>query len=288
MKRMNKRGRIFALGMFIVLTLALSRIYFLSITRSNEISGEFNIGSNQIAFFMSIQEAQKSVLYGEQGFGFVLHQSLHDAGSLGGYDEPPICGKFGNYTVWRKNNNTECYPSINNFRESMASSIKEKMPNYLAISSKDDYGDYEIFIEQKGEKLSAKAYAMSNLVQDIRCNYAFSPETGGDCGDYYYNPSFSRIVNFNLDDFEEIVQIAEKLANDVESCTDVKNSCVNKALIQANSDSKFNWGLCEVTKASTKTFPVCVSIGKKALTYDKSKDEIRLDDITVKFALSFV
>ena len=69
MRKINKKASIFALGMLVVLLLALSSIYFLSITRSKELSGEFSIGENQLSFFTTMQEAEKSILYGEGDLG---------------------------------------------------------------------------------------------------------------------------------------------------------------------------------------------------------------------------
>lgn len=290
MRKINKKASIFALGMLVVLLLALSRIYFLSITRSKELSGEFSIGENQLSFFASMQEAEKSILYGEEGFGLALHQSLHEITSSGGFKTAPLCGKSGSYTIWRKDNNTECYPSIQDFKQSLAAALSENMKGHFENNPYTDggyEGEHELFFEQEDDLLVAKAYALLPSVQDIRCNYAYSPESGGDCGNYYYRPSFRKSIKFSLNDFNEIAQTAKKIAEDVESCTGILNLCVNSIITKVNSESRFNWGLCEVTGLFTEDFPVCVGTGKKALLYDYSKGEMLLEEATIKFVLSF-
>ena len=294
MKKLSKKSKAFAFGLAFVLLIALSRIYLLVSTRTKEMHGEFTIGTNQINIFDAIQQAEKAILYGEEGFSLAFQQSLHQVASSGGYSAVPICGKSGDYIIWEKDDGTECYPDIEQVKQSLAESTTNLMDNIYLISnpySKEGYiSNHELFFEQKGSKLVARAYALAPAMQEIACHYAIPPGELGGCGKYYYKPSFRKEIKFDINDFKEIVQHAKEISKIMEGCgvlAELFSSCANTAVAEIDKKSEFKWELCEKPGLISDYFAVCADTGNKAFFYDEKAKKMEIKPVVVKFALPF-
>jgi len=99
MRRYNKRSKMFSLGLAIVLLLVLLEIFYLVNSRMQDLKGRAAIGANDIALFAAIQENEKSMIYGEVGFGLAFQQSLYNIAKGGGTAEESDCGC--RCPVWR-------------------------------------------------------------------------------------------------------------------------------------------------------------------------------------------
>lgn len=253
MKKLNKKSKLFAFGLAITLLIVLLRVFFLVTARSSELRGKEAVGSNQMNVFEAIQEAEKSILYGEGGFSLAFQQSLYDVSYGGGYTTAPGCGKFMDYNVWRKDNDTECYPKLEAVKQNIAESTldmlnKKYLSNNPYVKATGSYkNNHELFFEQNGEKLIGRAYALSPVMDNIICNYGrppvfdfgwvvayyrFGSDVEGTCGRYYYRQSFRKEIRFDINDFETVADEAKRLASDIEDCKKGKSIrvCVDEGL----------------------------------------------------------
>jgi len=232
------------------------------------------------------------MLYGEEGFSLAFQQALHEAAMSGGYANAPACGKIGEYTVWRKDNDTECYPTVEEAKQSIAeSSLAMLGKNYLssspyANSSIPYKTSYEIFISQEGDILTGRAYAFAPLEQDIKCDYAKESPAAVACGKYYYKPSFRKDVMFGINDFNAAATDAKEFSENMEACTANLASCAASEIKRINLNGRMKWRVCESSGTSTD-FKLCVSTGSKLLFYDETTKKAEIKDVEIRFALSF-
>lgn len=279
-RKLNKKAKLFSFGLAITLLIVLLRVYFLVTARKQDLSGQFSIGSNQLKIFEAIQQGEKAMLYGEEGFGMAFQQSLYEIAVSGGQSQGNICGNFQGLFLWRKNSTVECYPSLedvkNEISEMTINSLKtDYLPNNPYFDSKrSDKTNYEMFLQQKGDKLIARAYALNPSLQRIICNYGkppafifdwvmqpnlfgvplpgygtktkvtitdiFAEDIEGTCGLYSYRPSFRKEVKFDINDFKTAAEQAKQFASDVETCKEKKSvrRCVDENLGKYQKISK--------------------------------------------------
>ncbi len=295
MKKLNKTAKVFAFGLAITLLITLSRAYFLLRANKLELSGQFEIGSNQISMFLAMQEAEKAMLYGEEGFGLAFQQSLYDASKNGGDASTPAgCGTYVVYAWWRIDNQTECYPSMDNIKSSIAESTLASLNTYLLLSPYPRTSQsYEMFIEQKQDKLIARAYAMGIEKQMMTCKYGWdsaSPSTGV-CGTYYYKPSFRKEIKFNINDFNTVVQQAKSFARNVLICKENNPiiTCANQGITAINSaGAGIRWSLCQPHIGGSRTFIICADTGNNLLAKESVFGSPGIRDAEIKFVMSFM
>lgn len=238
MIKLNKKSKILAFGLAFTLLLALIRVYFLVVASKTELTGEYEIGSNQMNIFSAMQEAEKSVIYGEEGLSIAFQQSLYDIAANGGYKNTPQCGKPGSFVSWRKDDSTECFPDIETFRNGTADLTRERLNSRFL--SKNPYtaslgaykNNHEVTIEQKGSKTIARAVSYTPSSTPIMCNYGDPKQLGAGCGSYYYRIDMEKEADFDLGAFESVSNEAKVFSEKVADCNKTKTvaECVVKHL----------------------------------------------------------
>lgn len=253
MKKTNKKAKLFAIGLAFTLLIVLLRVFFLVRVRMTEFAGPEELGSNQIAIFNALQGAEKTMLYNEEGFSLALQQALYDTSAKGGYFSDPGCGEAGGTFLWRADSTKKCFPELGKIKESISESAVEIFSKqyasnnpYIKKGSQKNIGsNYEIFFEQKGENMIARAFALAPSEIPIMCNYGKPPElifdwvvvpdvieyeatvssifaddTSAFCGRYYYKEALRKELKFQLNDFAEAAEKAEDFSRDTQSCID--------------------------------------------------------------------
>jgi len=245
MKLKNKKSKIFALGLAVILIISLTAVIFLVITRIDALVGSATIGSNQIALYNIIQESEKTITYADIGFGLSLQKALYETANKGGYENIPECGNYFSMNLW-KNGNQECYPDAKEIKKSISAQTLSMFNNDYANENPyvDVHGNpennHEIFIENKGNSLIARAYAFLPIKYNIICNYGklpiltytteiagfefkynsylFADDEKEICGQYMSFPYLKKELKFDMDSFEDASKSAKAFADDVDNC----------------------------------------------------------------------
>lgn len=328
MKRNNKKSMLFSFGLLLTLIIAMIRIFFLTQTilgTLNEDSGK-TIGSNQMEIFEAIHNSEKSQLYGEEGFSLALQQALYDLAYKGSLIGNTKCGKFSQIAIWRRNSTTECYPDYNDIKlELVKITLESLKQKYLASNPYADFKgtdkiDYEMFLEQKGNRFIARAYPVNPTIERVVCNYGkpplfvfdavfkpnvfgyaipgtsiggkinipnlFADDITGTCGMYAYRPAFRKELDLNINDFKEASEQAKSFSKEVVNCEsqgETLNKCITEKL---NNYPKISKNCAGMSVNAQRAFLFCYDTGKKVIA-NNEMDKIGLRDLKINFVLSF-
>ena len=249
MKKLNKKSKMFAFGLAITLFIALMQIFFLVNERMDQRTQGAPIGSNQVSLYKGVQEGEKSMLYGEVGFGIAFQQALYDIAKGGGTTGESGCGKVIFSNLWRESKAKACYPALGKVKEELTESTLQTLNDkYL---SKNPYvkfagsykNNHEVSLEQRDDLLIARAHAFVPEFNPIVCRYGYDPslifegeiayfryrkvvispfakERTNICGRYYYYPSYRKEIKFDINDFADASEAAEGFADEVQACID--------------------------------------------------------------------
>ncbi|MBN2112175.1 hypothetical protein JW707_03695 [Candidatus Woesearchaeota archaeon] len=328
MKAKNKKAILFSFGLLFTLILALLRVFFLVHTRLGELNEEsgYSIGSNQLKIYEAIHNSEKSQIYGEEGFSLALQQALYETAAAGKGSRSTGCGTFWDISIWRRNSTLECYPDVEGVKSEIEKSALESLKQkYLPKNPYSDMKgidkiDYDMFLEQKGSRLIARAYPVNPTIERVICNYGkppllvfdavfkpsafgyaipgttiggtitipdlFAEDMTGTCGLYAYRPAFRKELDFNINDFKEASEQAEDFANELVNCEskgEPLDKCVTEKL---KAYPKISRNCGSISSSVQRAFLFCYDTGKKAMASDET-GKIGLRDLKIKFILSF-
>jgi hypothetical protein len=326
--RTNKKAILFSFGLLFTLIIALLRIFFLVQTRLGDLNEDtgYSIGSNQIKIYEAIHNSEKAQLYGEEGFSLSLQQGLYDMAAKGSTIKSTKCGRLSQVSIWRRDSNTECYPDYESVKSELMDvtldSLKQK---YLASNPYSDLKltaniDYEMFLEQKGDRFIARAYPVNPAVEKIICNYGkpalfifdavikpsafgyaipgakiggkitvpdvFADDMTGTCGLYAYRLGFRKELDFDINDFREASQQAESFADEVVDCENKGESLDKCAAEKLKNYPKISRNCAGISATAQRAFLLCYDTGKKVMASDET-GKIGLRDLKINFVLSF-
>ncbi len=268
--KQSKKSMIFQ-PLMVVVTLGILLFALSSINSKEKVLAGSNeaIGLGQINILKTYQKAEKILLYVDESAKISTKQAIYGLGQKGGYHTTSECGSYLGYNIWNTKDE-KCYP---NFKENIKLLVNDNLNKYL-----------ESYPDEPNQKIP-KTYELSihnnNLIgtslENIEINITKEGPSKGLAGIYSIKPSFNINLNYNLEQYNTIIDNVKDLITLCEGKQkDEIEDCVNNYITTKNP----NW---KSDQRIENLFLFDVKTDKKVWVSSKLIQE----DVVIKFALLF-
>lgn len=270
MKNLNKKAIIFnfAIVIFTIIILTTALVVLYNKTASPGIS----VGTKQAALFGLYQKSESTLFYIDQSAELSAQESIHKLAENGGFITESKCSTFLGYNII----NSSCLPDYKtNFKTSLNQYLTKYFSSYNSYNPDPGIlsNNYEYSLIQS-DKLTIVGIAIYPLT--------LKSSGQGTYAEYSFNPSFNIGLDYDINDYNTIIQESNQL---ITSC---KSSDKLEKCIKDNLPVKpFKWkiGTCEGDTTVSQHFKrsaFCITSDKY---YLNEKGEFK--PIQYKFALDF-
>lgn len=257
--RQQKKGMVMIFFTAILIVIIIMPMLFFAMHKKQ---GQFQktLGDIPVELTRIYDAAEMDLFYIDQSAKYSAAESAFALASNGGFDYPSTCGKFLEYQLWN-NKEKECYPNYElNFKILFAKNLND----YLILNKLPD-PKYEFSLIDK------------NIIGIAGTNYEY--DING--GKYSIKPSFSVNINYNINDYKEIINQAKEL---IKKCSgQVVDSCAKQNLPQY-----WQFGSCEGDETvKDRNANFCVISPIKLMTFNINTNKIEPFPVLYRFALYF-